>query len=135
MKKKNIKIKHRKYSLYQRKKSKGRKFLTGLLMVILVAGLCVLGYGLGKPLVEYFSNRGNEPPQNPPGLRRYPPSLRLPLRKELRKRPLNPPNLPPSLKSKRRSARSFCRRPPRSAPRASTAPSQPQRTAAAPTSR
>lgn len=63
MKKKNIKIKHRKYSLYQRKKSKGRKFLTGLLMVILVAGLCVLGYGLGKPLVEYFSNRGNEPPQ------------------------------------------------------------------------
>ena len=30
-------------------------------MVILVAGLCVLGYGLGKPLVEYFSNRGNEP--------------------------------------------------------------------------
>ena len=25
MKKKNIKIKHRKYSLYQRKKSKGRK--------------------------------------------------------------------------------------------------------------
>ena len=62
MKKKNIKIKHRKYSLYQRKKSKGRKFLTGLLMVILVAVLCVLGYGLGKPLVEYFSNRGNEPP-------------------------------------------------------------------------
>ena len=55
MKKKNIKIKHRKYSLYQRKKSKGRKFLTGLLMVILVAGLCVLGYGLGKPLVEYLS--------------------------------------------------------------------------------
>ena len=128
MKKKNIKIKHRKYSLYQRKKSKGRKFLTGLLMVILVAGLCVLGYGLGKPLVEYFSNRGNEPPPDPP-------SLRLPLRKALRKRPLNPPNLPPSLKSKRQSARSFCRRPPRSAPRASTAPSQLQRTAAAPTSR
>lgn len=60
MKKKNIKIKHRKYSLYQRKKSKGRKILTGLLMVVLVAGLCVLGYGLGRPLVEYFSNRGTE---------------------------------------------------------------------------
>ena len=143
MKKKNIKIKHRKYSLYQRKKSKGRKFLTGLLMVILVAGLCVLGYGLGKPLVEYFSNRGNEPPPEsawtppvPRCIRRWALTcLRLPLRKELRKRPLNPPNLPPSRKSKRRSARSFCRRPPRSAPRASTAPSQPQRTAAAPTSR
>ena len=60
MKKKNIKIKHRKYSLYQRKKSKGRKVLTVLLMIVLIAGLCVLGYGLGKPLVEYFSNRGTE---------------------------------------------------------------------------
>lgn len=60
MKKKNIKIKHRKYSLYQRKKSKGRKVLTILLMVVLIAGLCVLGYGLGKPLVEYFSGRGTE---------------------------------------------------------------------------
>ena len=125
MKKKNIKIKHRKYSLYQRKKSKGRKFLTGLLMVILVAG------HLWSTSLTAETSR----PQNPPGLRRYPPSLRLPLRKELRKRPLNPPNLPPSRKSKRQSARSFCRRPPRSAPRASTAPSQPQRTAAAPTSR
>lgn len=60
MKKKNIKIKHRKYSLYQRKKSKGRKALTIILMVILIAGLCVLGYGLGRPLVDYFKNRGNE---------------------------------------------------------------------------
>ncbi|MFR0871354.1 MAG: hypothetical protein ACLSG5_08205 [Oscillospiraceae bacterium] len=65
MKKKNIKIKHRKYSLYQRKKSKGRKFLTGLLMVILVAGLCVLGYGLASHLWSTF-NRGNEPPPEPP---------------------------------------------------------------------
>ncbi len=55
MKKKNIKIKHRKYSLYQRKKSKGKKVLTVVLMIVLVAGLCVLGYGLGRPLVEYFS--------------------------------------------------------------------------------
>ena len=124
MKKKNIKIKHRKYSLYQRKKSKGRKFLTGLLMVILVAGLCVLGYGLGKPLVEYFSNRGNEPP---PESAWTPPVSAEPAAPSA--------NLPPSLKSKRQSARSFCRRPPRSAPRASTAPSQLQRTAAAPTSR
>ena len=59
MKKKNIKIKHRKYSLYQRKKSKGRKFLTGLLSVILVAGLCALGYFLFKPVFYYFSYRGN----------------------------------------------------------------------------
>lgn len=60
MKNRKIKIKHRKYSLYQRKKSKSRKVLTVLLMVVLVAGLCVLGYGLGRPLVDYFKNRGNE---------------------------------------------------------------------------
>lgn len=60
MKNKKIKIKHRKYSLYQRKRSKSRKVLTVLLMVVLVAGLCVLGYGLGRPLVNYFQNRGNE---------------------------------------------------------------------------
>lgn len=60
MKKKNIKIKHRKYSLYQRKKSKCRKVLTVLLMIVVIAGLCVLGYGLGRPLVDYFQNRGGE---------------------------------------------------------------------------
>ncbi len=60
MKKKNIKIKHRKYSLYQKKKSKGRRVLTVVLMIICVAALCVLGYGLGKPLLNYFQNRGSE---------------------------------------------------------------------------
>lgn len=60
MKKRNIKIKHRKYSLYQKKKSKGRRVLTVVLMVIIVAALCVLGYGLGKPLVDYFQNHGGE---------------------------------------------------------------------------
>lgn len=59
-KKKNIKIKHRKYSLYQRKKSKGRRVLTVLLMIVIAAALCVLGYGLGKPLVDYFQNHGGE---------------------------------------------------------------------------
>ncbi len=60
MKKKNIKIKHRKYSLYQRKTSKGRKVLTVLLMILLIAALCVIGYGLGRPLVDYFSGKNNE---------------------------------------------------------------------------
>lgn len=60
MKKKNIKIKHRKYSLYQRKKSKSRKVLTVVLMIVLIAGLCVLGYGLGRPLVDYFSGKNTE---------------------------------------------------------------------------
>lgn len=59
MKKTKIKIKHRKYSLYQRKKSKSRQVLTVLLMIVIVAGLCVLGYGLGRPLVDYFSGKSN----------------------------------------------------------------------------
>lgn len=63
MKKKKIKIKHRKYSLYQRKKSTGRKVLTVIIMVVIVAALVVVGYGVGKPLMEYFSgkNTNSEP--------------------------------------------------------------------------
>jgi len=60
MKKKPIKIKRRKYSLYQKKKSKGRKALTIILMLVIIAALCVLGYGLGKPLVSYFQSRTEE---------------------------------------------------------------------------
>ncbi len=63
MKKKKIKIKHHKYSLYQRKKSTGRKVLTVIIMVVIVAALVVVGYGVGKPLMEYFSgkNTNSEP--------------------------------------------------------------------------
>lgn len=57
MKKKQIKIKHRKYSLYQRKKSTSRKVLTVILMVVIVAALVVVGYGVGKPLMDYFSGK------------------------------------------------------------------------------
>lgn len=59
-KRKNIKIKRRKYRLYQKKKSKGRKALTIILTIAGLAALCILGYGLGRPLVEYFQNKGNE---------------------------------------------------------------------------
>lgn len=59
MKKKKIKIKHRKYSLYQRKKSTGRKVLTVILMVVIVAALVVVGYGVGRPLMEYLSGKNN----------------------------------------------------------------------------
>lgn len=59
MKKKKIKIKHRKYSLYQRKKSTGRKVLTVVLMVVIIAALLVVGYGIGRPLMEYLNGKGN----------------------------------------------------------------------------
>lgn len=55
MSKKGIKIKHRKYNLYHKKKSKGKQVLTVIIMIAVVAALCVVGYGLGKPLMEYFS--------------------------------------------------------------------------------
>ncbi len=58
---KPIKIKHRKYNLYTKKKSTAAKVWTVILMVVLVIGLCVLGFGLGRPIVEYFQNKDNNP--------------------------------------------------------------------------
>ncbi|MBQ4164909.1 MAG: hypothetical protein IJD85_01120 [Oscillospiraceae bacterium] len=55
MKSKKIKIKHRKYNLYNRKKSKGKQALAIILTIVIAAALCVLGFGLGRPLMEYFN--------------------------------------------------------------------------------
>lgn len=55
MKSKNIKIKRRKYSLYTRKKSKGKQALAIILTILIAAALCVVGFGLGRPLMEYFN--------------------------------------------------------------------------------
>ncbi len=60
MKSKNIKIKHRKYSLYSRKKNKGKQALAIILTVVIAIALCVLGFGLGKPLMDYLN--GNKTP-------------------------------------------------------------------------
>lgn len=56
-KKTNIKIKHRKYSLYNKKRSKSRQVLTIVLTAAAACVLCVVGYGIGKPVMEYFQNR------------------------------------------------------------------------------
>ncbi len=61
MSKKKIKIKHRKYSLYSKKKSKGKQALTIIIMIVVVIALCVVGYGLGKPLMDYFSGKTAQP--------------------------------------------------------------------------
>ncbi len=61
--KKKIKIKHRKYSFYSKKKSKGKQALTIIIMIVVVIGLCVVGYGLGKPLMDYFSGKTSQPDQ------------------------------------------------------------------------
>ncbi len=62
MKRKNIKIKHHKYNFYNKnkKKSKGRQVLAIILTIVLAAALCVVGFGIGKPLMDYFN--GNKTP-------------------------------------------------------------------------
>lgn len=58
-KKTNIKIKRSKFNLYNKKKSKARRALRIVLTIVVVCGLGVLGYGLGKPLLNYIQERGN----------------------------------------------------------------------------
>lgn len=60
-KKTNIKIKHSKFNLYNKKKSKARRALRIFVTVIVVCGLGVLGYGLGKPLLKYIQEKGKNP--------------------------------------------------------------------------
>lgn len=58
-KKTRIKIKKSKYNLYNKKKSKSRQALT---LVITIAAACVLGvvgYGVGKPIMNYFQTRSD----------------------------------------------------------------------------
>lgn len=59
MKPKKIKIKHRKYNLYNRKKSKGKQALTVILTIVAAIALCVVGFGLGRPLMDYFQGKNN----------------------------------------------------------------------------
>ena len=63
-KKTNIKIKRSKFNLYNKKKSKARRALKIVITVIVVCGLGVLGYGLGKPLVKYFQDRATSQPNS-----------------------------------------------------------------------
>lgn len=56
-KKTNIKIKHHKYNLYNKKKNKAKQILTIILTIAAACVLGVVGYGIGKPLMNYFQNR------------------------------------------------------------------------------
>lgn len=57
-KKTNIKIKHSKFNLYNKKKSKARQALTVILTIAAACVLGVVGYGIGKPVLDYFRNGG-----------------------------------------------------------------------------
>ncbi len=58
-KKTNIKIKKSKYNLYNKKKSKSRQALTLVLTIVVACVLGVVGYGVGKPIVNYFQTRSD----------------------------------------------------------------------------
>lgn len=60
-KKTNIKIKHHKYNLYNKKKNKARQVLTIILTIAAACALGIVGYGVGKPLLNYFQNREHNP--------------------------------------------------------------------------
>lgn len=56
MKRKNYgnKIKRRKTNLYKKKKTEAQKTAAKVMLIILIIGIAVLGYCLGKPLLEYM---------------------------------------------------------------------------------
>lgn len=59
-KKTSIKIKKSKHNLYNKKKSKSRQVLTLVLTIVAACVLGVVGYGIGKPIVNYFQTRGQQ---------------------------------------------------------------------------
>lgn len=63
-KKTNIKIKRSKINLYNKKKSKARRALKIVITVVALCGLGVLGYGLGKPLIKYISEKNQNSSQS-----------------------------------------------------------------------
>lgn len=56
-KKTAIKIKKSKHNLYNKKKLKSRQALTVVLTIVAACVLAVVGYGIGKPIVNYFQTR------------------------------------------------------------------------------
>lgn len=58
-KKTNIKIKRSKFNLYNKKKSKARRALRIIITIVVVCGLGVLGYGLGKPIIKYLQDNNS----------------------------------------------------------------------------
>ncbi|MDE7230663.1 MAG: hypothetical protein K2N56_09300 [Oscillospiraceae bacterium] len=66
-KKTSIKIKKSKHNLYNKKKSKSRQTLTIVLTVVAACVLGVVGYGIGKPIMNYFQTRGEHTDSSDPG--------------------------------------------------------------------
>lgn len=58
-KKTKIKIKRSKVNLYNKKKNKTKQVVAIIITAAAACALCILGYGIGKPLMDYFKNRGS----------------------------------------------------------------------------
>lgn len=56
-KKTKIKIKRSKVNLYNKKKNKTKQVIAIIVTAAAACALCILGYGIGKPLMDYFRNR------------------------------------------------------------------------------
>ncbi len=59
-KKTNIKIKKSKFNLYNKRKSKTRQAVSLIITIVAACVLCVVGYGVGKPIIKYFNERGTQ---------------------------------------------------------------------------
>lgn len=56
-KKTKIKIKRSKVNLYNKKKNRKKQVAAIIITAAAACALCILGYGIGKPLMDYFRNR------------------------------------------------------------------------------
>lgn len=60
-----IKIKKSKINLYNKKKSKSRQALTLVITIFAVCVFGVVGYGIGKPIMNYLESQKNPPVESP----------------------------------------------------------------------
>lgn len=58
-KKTNIKIKKSKVNIYNKRKNKARQTMTLVVTIALACILAVVGYGIGKPIMKYFTDKDN----------------------------------------------------------------------------
>ncbi len=57
MKKTNIKIKKSKINIYNKRKNKTKRTVSLIVTIVLACALGVVGYGVGKPIIKYLSER------------------------------------------------------------------------------
>lgn len=60
-KRNKIKIKKSKINLYSKRKNKTKQTISLIVTIFAACILCVVGYGIGKPIYNYFANRDNPP--------------------------------------------------------------------------